>query len=97
MHRTGVHLVYIKLELWKTKDNKPTLEPPFHHRTNQILTYLTGHRKIMGAEAERNQQTETLITVPTTVPNPNPITETQFVAWKLRKVLYFFRILSTFP
>ncbi|KAL6572600.1 hypothetical protein OROMI_013558 [Orobanche minor] len=39
----------------------------------------------MGAEAERNQQTETPVTVPTTVPNPNPITETQFVAWKLRK------------
>ncbi|KAL6493151.1 hypothetical protein OROGR_032910 [Orobanche gracilis] len=40
----------------------------------------------MGAEAERNQQTETLITVPVTVPDPNPITETQFVAWKLQKL-----------
>ncbi|KAI3465054.1 hypothetical protein Pfo_021717 [Paulownia fortunei] len=42
----------------------------------------------MGTEAEKNQQeAETHIPKPATVPNPNPnsITEAQFIAWKNRK------------
>ncbi|KAL1540535.1 hypothetical protein AAHA92_24877 [Salvia divinorum] len=35
----------------------------------------------MGAEAENNQQAPT----PATNPSPNPITESQFAAWKRRK------------
>ncbi|KAL8058368.1 hypothetical protein ABFS82_03G013100 [Erythranthe guttata] len=42
----------------------------------------------MGAESEKNHlQAETLVPKPNSVPNPNPnsITEAQFIAWKLRK------------
>ncbi|KAK6131152.1 hypothetical protein DH2020_035105 [Rehmannia glutinosa] len=41
----------------------------------------------MGAEEKNQHDAETHLTTPTTVPNPNPnsITEAQFVAWKRRK------------